>query len=116
MHQARVLPGCFLQNDLFRSEEGSGVDVQTTIVRDLEEELGLLVPVSADNGTVNRVMERLRAVKRPTPAASLGEEIIDDTEARGSEVTKFYVVLAVLAAGVLIAGAGAPAASAAITT
>lgn len=107
MHQARVLPGCFLQNDLFRSEEGSGIDVQTTIVKALEEELGLLVPAGADEATVNKVTERLRAVKRPTPAASLRDEIIDDLEARGSEVTKFYVVIAVLAAGVLIAGAGA---------
>ena len=106
MYQVEVVPSCFIQNDLFKSEEGAGVQVQTTMIKALKGELSLLTPEGADNETISRVTERLRKVKQPTQAADLSRRIMDDLEARGSAVTKFYVIIGVLAGVLLLVAAG----------
>ena len=107
MHMATVVPSCFIQNDRFRTEEGAGVDVQTTRVTAIEEELDLLNPPDVDNVTISRIQERLRGVKQPTPAASFNDRIMDDLAARGSAVTKFYIIIGLLVLGLVVAAAGA---------
>ena len=106
MYSVKVRPGCYIQNDLFRTEEGAAIGVQTTVVKPVESHLDLLTPDGVDNSTATKITERLRKVKQPTKPADMSSRILDDLEARGSSVTKFYVIIALLVLG-LVAAAGA---------
>ena len=106
MYTAKVKPACYLQNDEFKTEEGAAIGVQTTVVKPVTAHLELLTPEGVDNSTATKITERLRQVKQPTQAADMTKRIMDDLEARGSAVTKFYVVIALLVVG-LIAAVGA---------